>query len=369
MILKYYPTRDATIYEQYPNRNTGLDAILEISKNIVATGSAASGSYNSRILLDFDYAAISASIVSLGYDPNNFQYNLKLYVAEAKEIPVNYTLYAYPVSGSWNMGVGRFGNIPQTTAGVSWRYRESLDNINSAWTTSSFAATVTASWATTAGGGTWYTSSVASQSFDYTTSDVDMDITPIIHQIQSGSINFDGIIIKKSDLDETSTNVFNSLKFFSKDTHTIYLPVIEAKYDDSVSTATLTEIDTEDDYNLIFTNLKSYYNEGSVAKIRIAPRYQYPTPVFQTSSLYLASYRLPTGSQYAIYSAHNDDIVIGFSDYTKISDDITSNYVKLHLDSFQPERYYRMVIRVPNSGSVNTYQVYDNKWIFKVTRS
>ncbi len=369
MILKFYPTRDATIYEQYPNRNTGLDAILEISKNIIATGSAASGSYNSRVLLDFDYTAISSSIVSLGYNPNSFKYNLKMYVAEAKEVPVNYTLYAYPISGSWNMGIGRYGNIPQTTAGVSWRYRESLDDLNSAWPTSSHAATVTASWSTTAGGGTWFTSSVASQSFNYTTSDVDMDITPIVNLVQSGSISFNGIIIKKSDADESSTNVFNSLKFFSKDTHTVYLPVIEAKYDDSISTATLTQINTEDDFNLVFTNLKSSYSESSTPKIRIAPRYRYPTPVFQTSSLYLTSYRLPTGSQYAVYSAHNDDIIINFSDYTKISDDGTSNYVKLHLDSFQPERYYRMLIRVPNSGSVNTYQVYDDKWIFKVTRS
>jgi len=368
MILKFYPTKDATIYEQYPNRNTGLDAILEISKNLVATGSAISGSYNSRILLDFDYVTISSSIVNLGYDPNNFQYSLKMYVAEAKEIPVNYTLYAYPISGSWNMGIGRYGNIPQTTAGVSWRYQQTADDLATAWSTSSYTTTVTASWATTAGGGTWYTSSVASQSFDYTTSDIDMDITSIVNSIQSGSINFNGIIIKKSDTDETSANIFNSLKFFSKDTHTVYLPVIEAKYDDSVSTAALTQLDTEEDYNIIFTNLRTAYSENSTPKIRISARYQYPTPVFQTSSLFLTSYRLPTGSQYAIYSAHSDDVIINFSDYTKLSDDATSNYVKLHLDSFQPERYYKMLIRVPNSGSVNTYQVYDNKWIFKVTR-
>lgn len=369
MILKFYPTRDATIYEQYPNRNTGLDAILEISKVLVATGSAISGSYNSRILLDFDYSAISSSIVSLGYNPNSFRYNLKMYVAEAKEIPVNYTLYAYPISGSWNMGIGRYGNIPQTTAGVSWRYRQSDDDLNSAWQTSSYAATVTASWATTVGGGNWFTSSIASQSFNYISSDVDMDITSIINQVQSGSFSFNGVVIKKSDADELSTNIFNSLKFFSKDTHTVYLPVIEAKYDDSVSSATLAQVNTEEDLNLVFTNLKSSYSESSTPKIRISPRYVYPTPVFQTSSLYLNSYRLPTGSQYAIYSAHNDDVVINFSEFTKLSDDATSNYIKLHLDSFQPERYYRMLIRVPNSGSVNTYQVYDNKWIFKVTRS
>lgn len=364
MILRFYPTKDATIYEQYPERNTGLDAILEINKTIIN-----SSSYNSRILLNFDYTAISSSIVSLGYNPNQFNYSLKLYVAEANEIPVSYTLEAYPVFGSWDMGVGRYNNLPQTTTGVSWYYKTSADDVSSSWPTSSFTALTTGSWATTPGGGNWYTSSYATQSYDYTTSDMDMDITNIVRLIQSSSITFNGLIIKKSNTDETSTDIFNSIKFFSKDTHTVYLPVIEAKYDESVSTQTLTAINTEDDINLVLTNLKSTYTENSVPKIRISPRYRYPTPVFQTSSLYLNSYRLPTGSQYAIYSAQTDDVVVGFSDYTKLSDDATSNYVKLHLDSFQPERYYRMLIRVPNSGSTSTYQVYDQKWIFKVTRS
>ena len=369
MILRFYPTKDATIYERYPERNTGLDAILEISKVVVATGSALSGSYNSRILLNFDYTAISSSIVSLGYNPNQFSYGLKLYVAEANEIPMDYTLYAYPVSQSWEMGIGRYGNSPETKAGVSWYYRNTADDISTSWATGSFGPTSTGSWSSTKGGGTWFTSSVASQSFSYITSDIDMDITSIVRGIQSGSYTFNGVIIKKSDTDESNTNIFNSLKFFSKDTHTVYLPVIEARLDDSVSAGTLSAINVDDDINIVASNLKSTYAENSTPKIRISAGYRYPTPVFQTSSLFLTSYRLPSGSQYAIYSAHGDDVIVGFSDYTRLSDDATSNYVKLHLDSFQPERYYRMLIRVPNSGSTSTYQVYDQKWIFKVTRS
>lgn len=368
MILRFYPTKDATIYEQFPSRNTGLDAILDISKVIVATGSANSGYYNSRILLDFDYTAISSSIVSLGYNPNQFSYGLKLYVAEAKEIPIDYTLYAYPLSQSWSMGIGRNGNIPQTTDGASWYYRNTAADLSTAWATSSFNALVTGSWATTPGGGTWYTSSVASQSFSYTTSDINMDITSIVRGIQSGSFTFSGLIIKKSDTDERSANIFNSLKFFSKDTHTIYLPVIEAKFDDSTSVGSLSLIDVEDDFNIILPNLQSSYAENSTPKIRISSRYRYPTPTFQTSSLFLTSYRLPTGSQYAIYNAHGDDVIIDYSNFTKISDDATGNFIKLHLDSFQPERYYRLTIRVPNSGSASSYQVFDKNWIFKVTR-
>jgi hypothetical protein len=338
MILRYYPTKDTTIYEQYAERNTGLDAMLEINKTVINTGS-----YNSRILLNFDYPTISASIVSLGYNPNLFRYNLKMYVAEANEIPADYSLYCYPVSGSWNMGVGRFGNVPETTDGVSWTYRNTSDDLSTAWKTGSYGTNVTASWTTVKGGGTWYTSSVASQSYSYTTSDLDMDITTIVRGIQSGSFAFNGLILKKSDTDEASSTTFTSLKFFSKDTHTIYLPVIEAKYDDSINTNTLPLIDVTQDISLISVNLRSNYSENSTPLIRLSARYKYPVDTWATSSGYLSRYRLPQGTQYAIYSAHSDDAIIDFSDYTKLSDDATSNYIKLHLDSFQPERYYRLI--------------------------
>lgn len=364
MILRFYPTKDATIYEQYPERNTGLDAMLEIGKTIAGTGS-----YNSRILINFDYSAISASIAGLGYNPNQFNYGLKMYVAEANEIPTDYTLYAYPLSGSWSMGIGRYGNSPETTDGVSWLYQQGAATTSSMWITGSFAAGSTGSWVTSAGGGTWYTASIASQSFSYTTSDVDMDVTSIIRQVQSGSINFNGFILKKSFTDESSDNLFNSLKFFSKDTHTIYLPVIEAKFDDSIVAGTLSVVDINNEVTLTPINLQPSYAESSTPRIRFSARPKYPTQTFATSSGYLDRYRLPTGTQYAVYSAHNDEVVIAFSDYTKVSDDATSNYIKLHLDSFQPERYYRLLLRVPNSGSFASYDVYDEKWIFKVTRS
>jgi hypothetical protein len=351
MVLRYYPTKDATIYEKYPVRNTGLDAILEISK-VSLNGD----NYNSRILIDFDYPTIAADVTSMGYNITSCSFGLKLYVAEANEIPVD-------------MGLGRFSNIPETTTGVSWRYQQTDDNLNTAWKTGSYNPTVTGSWIMEKGGGTWYTSSVATESFSYTTADIDIDISPIIRKIQSGSLNFQGLIIKKSDTDESSVDIFKSLKFFSKDTHTIYLPTIEVKYDDSVNSASLPLIDTEEDVQIIPINLKGEYSEQSTPKIRVASRYQYPVDTWSTQSSYLTRYRLPSGSQYAVYNANSDDAIIGFSNYTKISDDSTSNYFKLHLDSLQPERYYRLKIRVPNSGSTSTYQVYDEKWIFKVTRN
>lgn len=360
MILRFYPTKDSTIYEQYPVRNTGLDAILEINKKIIG-----SSSYNSRVLVDFDYANISSSIVGLGHNPNLFSYSLKMYVVEANEIPSDYSLYCYPISGSWNMGLGRYGNSPQTTDGVSWQYRDN----NSAWITGSYGANATGSWNILQGGGVWFDNVYASQSYTYTTSDIDFDVTNIIQQIQSGALDFTGFLVKRSDEDEQSNNILGSLKFFSKDTHTVYVPVLEARYDDSVNTGSLSIINTEEDYNIIAINMQASYAENSTPTLRISSRYRYPIDTFATQSGYLTRYKLPAGTQYAVYSAQSDDVVLSFGEYTKVSADDTSNYIKLHLDSFQPERYYKLVLKVPNSGSNSTYQIHDNNWIFKVTRS
>lgn len=371
MVLRFYPKKDATIYEYYPIRNTGLDAILDISKTTVDTDN-----YNSRILIDFDLQEIINKITTNNYANGSaaaFRYRLKLYVSEANEIPADYSLYCYAVSQSWNMGLGRFSNSPQTTTGVSWRYRLTEDDATTKWTTGSYNTNTTASWTTTAGGATWYTSSAASQSFSYTTSDVSMDITDVVLPYVNGTYSpssFNGLIIKKSDSDESSTNIFNSLKFFSKDTHTIYLPVLEALYDASTQAGSLNTVNTTQDYSVIPVNLKPSYNETSTPIIRVSARPKYPEDTFATSSGYLTRYKLPASSSYAIYAANTDDVFLDFSDYTKVSSDAESSYFKLHLDSFQPERYYRLVLKVPYSGSTNLdeYNIHDEQWIFKVTR-
>lgn len=369
MVLRFYPTKDATVYEKYPEINTGLDAVLDISRVLITTGSVSS-SYNSRALISFNYTAISSSILALGQNPNLFTYKLKLYVTEANEVPLDYSIYCYPISQSWDMGVGRFSNSPATTEGVSWKYRLGKTNLASAWTTSSFAVGTTGSWTNEPGGGTWYTASVATQSFSYTTSDLNIDVSSIVRQVQSGSIVFNGFILKNSpEVEMSTTGSFSSLKFFSMDTHTVYSPVLEASYDDSVSAATLSLINTDENITINAINIKSSYSEASTPLIRFSSRYTYPATSFATSSGYLTRYRLPAGTQYAVKSAHSDDYIIDFDSTTKLSDDATSNYIKLHLDSFQPERYYKVVLKVPNSGSNTVHQIYDAGWIFKVSRS
>ena len=117
MILFYTASKDATIYLQQPYQNTGIDEVLEISK--VYYGDTRD---NSRVLIQFDTTEISKSIANGTITSSSFTASLQLKITKAEELAANFTIEAYPISGSWEMGTGtRFDNL--TTNGATWIYR------------------------------------------------------------------------------------------------------------------------------------------------------------------------------------------------------------------------------------------------------
>jgi hypothetical protein len=363
MILRFYPTKDATIYERYPQKNTGLDAILDISKALEG-----STPYNSRVLVDFDLNTIFSKLAGWGLDSLPRRSTLKMYVSDEQEVPLQYNIDCYAIAQSWNMGIGRYGNIPETTEGVSWYYRNSITDVVSLWPTASFDPNTTGSYQTNPGGGVWSTLVESTQSFNYKVGDLNLDVSPIVDGALEGNFSFYGFLLKKEDAAEASTSTFKSIKFFSKDTHTVYAPVLEVGIEDAVYETSLPVVNTDERFVLNITNLKESYKESSVERIRVSTSPTYPTPVFVTSSGQLDQYVLPEGSQYAVYSAHTDDVIVDFSTYTILSSDNVGNYFTMPFESFQPERYYRFLVKVPNANGIGD-QIYDSNWIFKVSRN
>ena len=159
--MAYYfltASKDASVYLQQPNQNTGFDEILEISK--VYYGNVKDISHT---LLKFDVGYISKSISEQSIKLDTA--NLILKETKSEEIPLEYTIYANPIFGNWEMGTGtRFDNI--TTAGVTWNYREGDSKLE--WIENAFEANTTAS-INDGSGGTWYTNYGSSQSFNYQT--------------------------------------------------------------------------------------------------------------------------------------------------------------------------------------------------------
>jgi len=274
---------------------------------------------------------------------------LHLWLAEAGEVPQSYTLYTYPISQSWTNGTGKRDDSPVNVTGVTWKH---TDSQTTEWTNL---------------GGDFITSSVSgSQLHDLTSNhDVNIDVTSIIDSYYSGSLDNHGMLIKLQDSLEQETTSSINIKYFSADTNTIYPPYLEFKWDDSTYSTTLSELST-DIATIGVKNHKEKYSDSDKVRFRLSARPKYPTRSFVTSSIYLTNYALPTASYWGIKDEFTDQMVVDFdNDYTKISADNTGGYFDVYMDSLQPERYYRLLVKTTID---NNTIVIDNKNIFKVTR-
>ena len=371
-----FATKDTTLYEESQSLNSGLDEILEVRKDKNADGSVI---YVSRALIKFDLTYISQSVVD-GLISNPTYY-LNLYDANSQALNISQTLYAYPVSQSWDVGSGRQDSNPIIEDGASWRYRDN--------------GTTETQWSSvyTGSGGTWYSGSdgqyslEASQSFTHEAADVRMDVTGIVNNwIYSGSsYSNEGFMLKRSgsignsdsSLPEGDTTHYGRFVFFSRDTHTIYQPKLEVVWDDSTwATGSLSALtsDNLDDMVLYMRGLRPEYKEKSKVKFRVIGRERYPEKSYSTSGYstgYTTAKYLPSGSTYyQIKDAYTEEIIVPFGSGSVVSCDSTGNYFNLWMDGLQSERFYRIEYKVVSgSGTADeTVEFYDEKHTFKVVR-
>lgn len=313
-----------------------------ISYNIV--------SEKSRTLMEFDLTEISKSVSSGNIkNSGSLKFYLTLKNAKANEIPLTYNIIAYPLSQSWDIGVGRY-QLGGTDTGVSWQYRDY--NGGMLWEVE---------------GGTLIDTISSSQNFNHTDSDIKLDITNIANSWISGSIPNYGLVLLTS-LESSSVESNNYLRFFGTETNTIYSPYLDTYWDDSVyNTGSLISVTYP--YAIVLQNLKSEYKFGSIPKIVVFARPQNPLKNFTKGlqlSQYITSSYLPTSSYYSVKDNESEEIFIDFDDGTKISCDGTNNYFMLDTTGLPQERYFRILVKTINTdGEVN---IFDNKNIFKITR-
>jgi hypothetical protein len=359
--------------------NTGIDPIIEIG-NLNVNINPVPQVF--RFLIQFDQSEIE-DIVNNKVGNTNFSSNLKCYIATAQGVIAQTDLEVYPVSVPWNNGSGTYLDSPYTTNGVSWRYRN-YEN-GTLWDAGSYPTYVTGSYSGGfAGGGTWYTGSsdpnhtnlTPTQSFDYrTTKDLNVDVSDIVKVWYSSSnsiggytnIQNNGFIVKWEKAIEFSTTdaVQPIMQFYSVDTNTIYPPCLEIKWDDQVfNTGSLSPITTSNFYASLDNNPGIFYL-NSVNRFGINVREDFPTRIFQTSSLYTYNKYLNSGSLYAVKDLDTNEFVIDFDpNYTKIScDPIKGNYFDVYMNGLEPERYYKILIQTTISGSTI---VKDDNYYFKV---
>ena len=346
---------DASIYLQQPEQNAGRDQILEVGKLYYGDIKDIA-----RTLIKFDTGSIKSEITSIG--TGSWQAYLVLHSANSAEIPLEYSIYANAVSQSWTMGTGtKFDNI--STDGVSWYYK----NGSSKWLdlSGSYSAGSDTGSITNGGGGTWYTASMASQSYSYEPDDIRMEVTNIISRWVSGSLPNNGLIIHHGLSNESDILDYGVLKFFSKETGTIYQPKLELVWNDYVFSSSLSIVtgSAEDGYKVVLTNLKNEYQKDSKIKIRVKGRDAYPSKTFGTTFTYDQNKYIPITSYYQLEDYITGEVIFPFGDYTKISCDNTSNYFIMDLNSLPVNRTYKLKLKIDESG-IST--IIDDKLIFQI---
>lgn len=378
-VYKLFPLQDSTLYSGYPEMNTGIDAILEISSTYPSTFSTP---IVARSLIQFDQSQINSIIDTLNTSSTAISASLKTFIADASGVVMKSDIYVYPSSGSWNNGSGEYLDNPSTVNGVGWEFR--ANSGSNPWLLDSFTENVTGSYiAASPGGGNWYTASTDtnlnleySQSFNLrTTKDINMDVTDIVKTWYSSSYNIpgtyteienNGFILKWSDEVEFDSNlsIQPKMQFYSVDTNTIYPPQLEIKWRDyKYDKGGLSTINTPDLYLAIDNNQGIFYSE-SINQFRINCRPEFPTRTFQTASIYTDNFALPEESYYAIKDLDTNEFVVDFdTSYTKISCDNTSNYFDVYMNGLQPERYYKILIKTTINGSTI---VKDEDYYFKI---
>ena len=375
-----YPSQDATLYEGDPKVNTGLDEVLEIGKRLSAVGG--NGGFSlSRSLIKFDTTEVSASLSKYNKSVNDCKFLLKLYTTHAKGLPSEYTIDANVVAQNWSNGTGFINYEFPIDTGCSWDRPES--GSTSFWSSSvaDVNSPVGSSFYITGSGkgGSWlyqqtptsptHEGTLLSESFSNRPSDLNIDVTDAVKLWVSGSDGYivpnNGFILKFSDENESNDAVSGFIRFFSRESHTVYVPKLIMLFDQSsFETGSMSQIDL--DSYAVHTTLKESYKDDEISKIRIYGRNKYPqksaTNLFPVQTV---NY-IPSSSLYSIIDAATDEVVIPYDkDYTKVSCDEKSNFINLDMSGLMPERYYRIEFKVVD-GILEEY--ISDKFFFKVTR-
>ena len=352
-----YPLEDATLYEGSSSMNTGLDQILEVRKDVSDGGATVNVS---RAVMKFDLAEVSASIHQGLIPPiaSGSKFYLNLKDAGSVGLETSQSLKAYSLRQSWLMGRGKKLSRPLIEEGASWDY------FNGKTEGGQWSGSVDGT------GGWWHTGSLDSASYDFSHTNVDndvrMDVTNIVGTWLNGTRTNYGFIIKRSgsvgnddiDTDEGSSDSLGHLKFFSRDTNTIYVPTLEAQWNDAVwHTSSLAGLNGRelDDVVVNIANLNHKYAPNSKVRVRVQGRPAYPTLTNSPSaSVYTKAKYLPSGSQYSIVDSVTEDVIVPFGSGSFISCDSRGNYMDVWFKNFQPERSYKFIFKVV-SGSEGSF--------------
>ncbi len=368
-----FPTQDTWISSgssitdgtSFKDQNFGRDQIIEVKKFFYNSAF----DHQTRGLVNFagtDFTEISKSVANGTI--TNPKYYLRLYEAEGNsELSEEYKLAFLPLSQSWTEGTGKFGDRPKNTNGCSWENRSNpIGGTELVWSGSG-GSQVSSSY------NSFISASV--QSFSNESPDVEVEVTDMVNGWLKEQYGNYGMLIRFSGSQETDSTTFGHLKFFSRNTHTIYAPKLEIRWDDHLpctgsNTGSLTELTMSglaDNY-LYMRGLREYYRENEKVKFRIGARKRYIQKTFSSSVQTISGSFITEGSgSYAIKDVATDEYIVPFSAYTSMSCDSESPYFIQWLSGFYPDRVYKILLKLRYDDGQE--QIFDDDFEFIVKRS
>jgi hypothetical protein len=313
MIYLITASKDATVYEIDPTFNAGLDEMLQVSKAYTRL----SQSDTSRTYIQFNFDSLPSYVTASSV-------TLQMLTYESEELPLNYTIYAYPVTENWDMGVG---NAIESiyTDGITWNSQPAYEpNV------------------------------VATQSFSYSSADINMNIIELYNYWSS--MNNYGIRLCHTESIESSSYNYGYLKLYSKETNTYRQPLVKIAWDDQIyNTGSLSAL-PEGEAVVKTTDLKDVYIGGSLVKINLIARKKHPLKTFDASYPYFDNRYLPSTSYYAITDVITKTKLVDFSEYTKISCNGSQNYIVLDTTNYPLNRPLKLSFKINRDGYVEYYE-------------
>ena len=192
-----------------------------------------------------------------------------------------------------------------------------------------------------------------------------MDVTTIVKAWLSGTVDNYGMIVLHSD--ESSSIDYGKLRFFSKESNTVYSPYLDVAWDDStIDTGSFDPIQVKDAVVTV-RNMAPEYKCGSIIRMDVSGRQRYPVKTFtnKVSDYTADQYYLPSSSFYAIRDAESADTILPYDSCTRLSFDSGGNYFMLDTTGLPQERYFKVSIRAEQSGSILTFDI---PTAFKIVR-
>lgn len=369
MIWSTPALKDSTIYEFDQYRNTGLDPILELYKQ---GDNSTNDLKESRIAIQFDLSDLQNILQSNSVSINDIQVNLKLYAVQEFELPNSYSIEAKALAHSWENGNGykyypASSGVSTLGSGINWSETNGLGSTE--WVDVNLPGTAHV-YTNTEGGGKWYTGSVASQSFSYKSSDfVNLNVTDIVKSWYLNEIENNGFLVTFKYSEISASNWPNTLiQFYSAETHTVYEPQLYVQWNSSSVYSTGSyDVATIDESPIVFVrSFKSEYQVDSKIRIWLGARPKSPRPSFSQNSVFSLLKSLPENSFYQIKDAHTDQILIPYSDFTKISTVEGMSYFDLYTTMLYPERFYKFEVKIDFEGVSEYYK--NNEFFFKIVR-